>query len=169
MKFHDSRSSHWRTFFLENRQAETTLDCLRTYKPELEKITAKKMVYMRTDNVPEFKGNTWAAFFNETGLIHVPTAPYSSASNETAEQSIGISTAAVRAMLNDGRMATKWWAEAWAYAEYIENRLPSSHHPGKIPEESWTGQKQDVGHIRVWGCMAYVHIPKEKGGSKLSD
>jgi hypothetical protein len=169
MKFHDSGTSHRRTFFLKDRQAVTTLECLKTYKLESETVTREKMMYVRTDNAPEFKGNIWATFFNENGLIHIPTAPYSSSSNGTAERSIGISTAAVRAMLNDSRLPTKWWAEAWAFADYVENLLPSVRHPGQIPEERWTGTRQDVGHVRVWGCVAYVHIPKEKGGGKLAD
>jgi len=61
------------------------------------------------------------------------------------------------------------WAEAWAFADHVENLLPSVHHPEVIPEEKWMGVKQDVGHICVWGCVAYVHIPKEKGRGKLSD
>jgi hypothetical protein len=110
-----------------------------------------------------------ANFFKENGIIHTPTAPYSLASNGTAERSIGISTSAVRAMLNDSSLPKKWWAEAWAFTDYVENLLPSVHHPGEIPEEKWTGIRQDVGHVRIWGCVAYVYIQKEKGGSKLSD
>jgi hypothetical protein len=49
------------------------------------------------------------------------------------------------------------------------NLLPLVQHPEGIPAEMWTGNRQDVGHIRMWGCMAYVYIPKEKGRSKLSD
>jgi hypothetical protein len=125
------------------------LTALKTYKLEAEKVTGKEMVYVCTDNAPEFKSKLWGMFFNENGIIHIPTAPYSSASNGTAERSIGISTAAVCAMLNDSRLPTKWWAESWAFMNYIENLLPSVHHPGAIPEEQWTGLKQDVGHIRV--------------------
>ena len=169
MKFHDSGTSHRRTFFLSNRLATTTLNSLESYKLESEKVTGQKMVYVRTDNAPEFKGTVWTTFFNKNGLIHIPTAPYSSASNGTAERSIGISTATVRAMLKDSRLPTGWWAEAWAFADYVENLLPSVRHPGEIPEERWTGMRQDVGHIRVWGCVVYVYIPKEKGGGKLSD
>ncbi|GLB45342.1 hypothetical protein LshimejAT787_2200050 [Lyophyllum shimeji] len=169
MKFHDNGSSHRRTFFLPNRLAETTLDALRTYKLESEKITGKVMVHIRTDNAPEFKSQLWTEFFREHGLIFVPTAPYSSASNGTVERSIGVTTGAVRVMILDAGLSAKWWAEAWEYADTVENRLPSSRHPGVIPEERWTGQKQDVGHFRVWGCIAYVHIPSEKGGGKLAD
>jgi hypothetical protein len=72
-------------------------------------------------------------------------------------------------MLNDAKLSAKWWAEAWAYLEIVENLLPSSRHPGTIPEEKFTGQRQDVGHIRVWGCIAFVFIPSEKDGGKLGD
>jgi hypothetical protein len=169
MKFHDSGTSHRRTFFLANRLVETTLNALKIYKLEAERVTGKEMVYVHTDNTPEFRSNLWAGFFNENSIIHIPTAPYSSALNGTAERSIRISITMVRAMLNDSKLPTRWWAEAWAFADYVENLLPSVRHPGMIPEERWTGSKQDIGHICIWGCVAYVHIPKEKGGSKLSN
>jgi hypothetical protein len=34
------------------------------------------------------------------------------------------------------------------------------------PEEKFTGKKPDVSHLRVFGCIAYVHVPDEKS-SKL--
>ena len=169
MKFHNSGTSHRHSFFLKDRLANTTLKALKTYKLESEKVTGKKMVYVCTNNAPEFKSNAWATFFNENGTIHVPTAPYSSTSNGTAECSIGISTAAVQVMLNDSHLPLKWWAEAWAFGDYVENLLLSVRHPGEIPEERWTRVRQDVGHLRVWGCVAYVYVPKEKGGGKLSN
>jgi hypothetical protein len=169
MKFHDSGTSHRKTFFLKDRLATTTLYTLISYKNVAEKVTGKKMIHIRTDNAPEFKSKLWEDFMHEHGLIFVPTAPYSSGSNGTVERSIGITTAAVRIMILDSGMPLKWWAEAWNYLDTVENLLPSACHPGKIPEECWTGERQDVGHLRVWGCVAYVHIPKEKGLGKLGN
>jgi hypothetical protein len=31
-----------------------------------------------------------------------------------------------------------------------------------IPEEKFTGKKLDVSHFRVFGCIAYMHVPVEK-------
>ena len=169
MKFHDSGSSHRKSFFLKDRLAVTTLYALTTYKNGSEKVTGKKMIYIRSDNAPEFKSKLWEDYMRENGLTFVPTAPYSSSSNGTSERSIGITTASVRIMLLDSGMSAKWWAEAWQYSEVVDNLLPSARHPGKIPEERWTGERQDVGHLRVWGCIAYVHIPKEKGLGKLGN
>jgi hypothetical protein len=169
MKFHDSGSSRRRSFFLKDRTANTVIDSLTLYKSQSESVTNRKMVYIRTDNAPEFSGSLWITFCNENGIIMVPTAPYSSGSNGTAERSIGITTGSVRIMLNDAKLSAKWWAEAWAYSEMVENLLPSSRHPGTIPEEKFTGKRQDVGHIRVWECIAFVFIPSEKDGGKLGD
>jgi hypothetical protein len=66
-------------------------------------------------------------------------------------------------MLKDSHLPTKWWAEAWTFADYVENLLPMIHHLEEIPEEKWTRMRQDVGHLYIWGCIAYVYVLKEKG------
>jgi len=30
------------------------------------------------------------------------------------------------------------------------------------PEEKFIGKKPDVSHLKVFGCIAYVHVPDEK-------
>ena len=31
----------------------------------------------------------------------------------------------------------------------------------KTPHKVWTGKKLSLEHLRVFGCDAYVHVPKE--------
>jgi hypothetical protein len=38
----------------------------------------------------------------------------------------------------------------------------------KTPHEVWTGNKPSLKHLRVFGCEAYVHVPKENR-SKLDN
>ncbi|KAK9893239.1 hypothetical protein P389DRAFT_132206, partial [Cystobasidium minutum MCA 4210] len=38
----------------------------------------------------------------------------------------------------------------------------------KTPHELLTGQKPDVGHLRVWGSSAYTHIPRQLRPGKFS-
>jgi len=45
---------------------------------------------------------------------------------------------------------------------YLVNRLPSSTLEDKTSQEVWTGKKTSLSHLRVFGCDAYVHVPKEK-------
>ena len=95
MKFYDRGSSYRQTFFLPNRQAETVLNTLKTYKAESEKMMGQLIVFIQTNNAPEFYSALWKDYFCEEGLIFDPTVPYSLASNSTAKYSIGITTAAI--------------------------------------------------------------------------
>jgi hypothetical protein len=38
----------------------------------------------------------------------------------------------------------------------------------KTPHELWTGKKSSLKHLRVFGCDAYVHVPK-KNMSRLDN
>jgi hypothetical protein len=38
----------------------------------------------------------------------------------------------------------------------------------KTPNEVWSGKKTSLQHLRVFGCDAYVHVPKENR-SKLNN
>eukprot|EP00253_Pinus_taeda_P003280 PITA_03280 len=45
---------------------------------------------------------------------------------------------------------------------YLVIRSPSSVLEDKTPQEVWTGKKPSLSHVRVFGCDACVHVPKEK-------
>ena len=45
---------------------------------------------------------------------------------------------------------------------YLVNRSPSSVLEDKTTHEVWTDRKPCLPHLRVFGCDAYVHVPKEK-------
>jgi hypothetical protein len=44
---------------------------------------------------------------------------------------------------------------------YLINQSPSSELDDKNPHEVWSGKKPSLHHLRVFGCDAYVHVPKE--------
>jgi len=70
-------------------------------------------------------------------------------------------------MLNEKNLPNYFWAEAVATAVYIMNRTPIAAVHGMTPEEKFTGKKPHVSHLRVFGCITYVHVPEEKR-SKLN-
>ena len=67
-----------------------------------------------------------------------------------------------RSMLSGTGLGQEFWAEAVETACYLVNRSPSSALEDKTPHEVWTGKKPSLSHLRVFGCDAYVHVPKEK-------
>ena len=74
-----------------------------------------------------------------------------------------------RSMLKAKHLTKDYWAEAVHCAVYILNSCPTISVMNKVPEEAWSGRKQGVTHLRVFGCVAYAHIPdhlRRKLGSK---
>ena len=54
------------------------------------------------------------------------------------------------------------WAEATRTTIYVQNRLSRSALGFKTLEQMYTRKKPDLSHIKIFGCLVYVHIPKEK-------
>jgi hypothetical protein len=66
-----------------------------------------------------------------------------------------------RSMLSGVGLGQEFWAEAVGITCYLVNRSPSSVLDDKTPHEVWYGKKPSLQHLRVFGCDAYVHVPKE--------
>jgi hypothetical protein len=65
-------------------------------------------------------------------------------------------------MLNEKNLPNYFWAEAIATAIYIMNRTPTTIVHGMTPKEKFIGKKLNVSHLKVFGCIAYMHVPDEK-------
>jgi hypothetical protein len=66
-----------------------------------------------------------------------------------------------RCMLSGAGIGQEFWAKAMGTACYLVNRSPSSALGDKTPQEVWTGKEPSLTHLKVFGCDAYVHVPKE--------
>ena len=65
-------------------------------------------------------------------------------------------------MIQSKGLSLKYWAEAINCENYIVNRTPTKALKNITPEEAWTKIKPDVSHFRVFGSIAWAHIPDEK-------
>ncbi|KAL4565654.1 hypothetical protein LXL04_029757 [Taraxacum kok-saghyz] len=74
----------------------------------------------------------------------------------------------VVSMITAKNMPKKFWGEATMWSFYMLNKCPTKALADMTPEEAWSGIKPTVYHFRVWGCIAHVHIPKQKR-TKLDD
>ena len=64
-------------------------------------------------------------------------------------------------MLSGVGSRQEFWVEAVGTACYLVNRSPSSALGDKTPQEVWNGKEPSLTHLKVFGCDAYVHVPKE--------
>jgi hypothetical protein len=68
-----------------------------------------------------------------------------------------------RCMLEDAGLEKSFWAEAVTTAVFLKNISPTrALGDGKTSHEVWFGDKPTVQHLRVFGCLAFMHIPDEK-------
>lgn len=67
----------------------------------------------------------------------------------------------VRCMLLDSGLTNKFWAEAATTADFLMN-IVRCRDNDYSPEEIWSRRKPDLNRLRIFGCKAMVHVPKEK-------
>lgn len=49
----------------------------------------------------------------------------------------------------------------FATAAYLRNRIPTTAmKESTTPYEKWYGRKPNISHLKVFGCIAYAHIPE---------
>ena len=70
-------------------------------------------------------------------------------------------------MLADAQLPHKLWAEALSTAVFLRNLSFTSTVAGMTPLQVWSRKKSSVNNLKVFGCVAYSHIPKDERG-KLS-
>ena len=64
-------------------------------------------------------------------------------------------------MLIESNAPLHFWGDTILIACHVLNRV--SHKKSLItPFEMWKGHKQNLGYLRVWGCLAYVRLTDPK-------
>ena len=74
----------------------------------------------------------------------------------------------VRSMLKTKSLPKELWAEAVNWSVYLLNMCPTKTVKDVTPEEAWSKKKPDVRYLKVFGCVAYAHVPDQMR-KKLDD
>ena len=136
----------------------------KEWQAGVENFTGRKVKTLRSDNGGEFTSKSFETHLKACGIRHELTMPKTPEQNGAAERLNRTLVEMTRAMLLDAKLHQKFWAEAISTAAYLRNRSPTSAVEGMTPHEAWYGRKPRVEHLRVFGCTAYVHIPKDERG-----
>ena len=65
-------------------------------------------------------------------------------------------------MMHDIDLPSSLWEEAAGTIVCLRNRCPHFIMGDKTPKENFTGVKPAIGHLRIFGCPMYIHVPKKK-------
>ena len=137
-----------------------------------ETQTSKKVKCLRSDNGGEYVSKAFQDFCDTKGIKRELTAPYNPPQNGVLERMNRTIQEKMRSMLSNVGLPNSFWAEALATTVHLINRSPNkkldliNRSPNKkldlkVAEEIWSGKTPLYKHLRVFGCEAYCHIPKE--------
>lgn len=160
--FIDSHSN--RTWAYVLKKKSEVFSVFRKWKALVENETGRSVKTLRTDNGGEYTSKEFQGYLQTHGIRHERTIPKTPQQNGKAERMNRTLLESVRSMLGDSKLPKRFWAEALTTAVYLRNRSPTSSLPETTPMEVWTGKKPDVSHLRVFGCSAYAHIPRDERG-----
>jgi hypothetical protein len=127
-----------------------------------------KLKSLRTDRGGEFNSQLFLVFYDEQGIKHYTTTPYTPQQNGVVERRNQTVVEMARCMLKAMKVPTKFWGEAVLTAVYVLNRSPTRSLQGVTPFEAWYKRKPKVSHLRTFGCVANVKLTGP-GLNKLSD
>ena len=144
------------------KSKDKTFETFKTWKTMIENQKDRKIKIIRTDNGLEFCNKEFAHLCKQDDILRHLSVPGNPKQNGLAERMNRILLERVRCMIIHARLSKSFWGEAISTTTYVINRSPSAAIGFKTPYEMWTGQKPNVDHIRVFGCIAYAHSKQGK-------
>jgi transposase InsO family protein len=124
----------------------------------------RRVSIMRSDNGGEFMSNVFSEWLAAKGIRRERTNAHSPWQNGVVERMNRTVVEAARTILVESKLPTFLWSLACHAAVYIRNRSPTASLPTMTPYEAWHGEKPFIGHMRIFGCLAYKLIRKTERG-----
>ncbi|KAE8684638.1 Chitin elicitor receptor kinase 1 [Hibiscus syriacus] len=110
------------------------------------------------DSTRKYRDSRFRDFCANNGIKIKTTVPIIPQQNGVAERMNRTLNERARSMRIHAGLPKFLWAEAINTAAYLINRGPSVPLDGGIPEEAWSKKEINLSHLRVFGCISYVHI-----------
>jgi hypothetical protein len=134
----------------------------KEFKDLIENISERNIKILRSDNGGEYTSKEFVKFCKDVGIKREVTTPYNPQQNGVAERKNKTIMEAVKTMIHDQYLPMCLWVEVAMIAAYVKNQLSHSALELKTPEEMFTGKKPEVSHLKIFACLVFIHILKEK-------
>lgn len=153
-------------FLLKNKS--DFFECFKRYEALVTNQLNKKIKVIRCDNGREYCSNDFRKLCDAKGIRVSYTVPYNPEQNGCAERLNRTLIEKGRAMLLQSGLPKSLWGESILCATYLLNRSPTNALKTNVtPAELFYGRKPNLKNIKIFGCLAYSHIPKQKQGNKF--
>ena len=140
---------------------DQVLDVFKHFKANVERETGRQLKCVRSDNGGEYIGPLDQYCTNHS-IRHEKTVKKTPQQNGVVERMNRTILERVRCFLSHSKLPRSFWGEAMRTTVDLINLSPSVPLNGDVPEKFWTGKEVSYDHLRVFGCKAFVHIPKDE-------
>ena len=89
------------------------------------------------------------------------TIPGTPQQNGVAERMNKTLNERARSMRLHAGLPKTFWADAVSTAAYLINRGLSVPMEFRLPEEVWSGKEVKFSHLKVFGCVSYIHVDSD--------
>jgi transposase InsO family protein len=165
LTFIDDFSRHAWVYFLRTKDQQPII--FEEFRAMVENQYNRKIKILRTDRGGEYESKEFKQKLLDLGIIHERTIPDTPQQNGLAERYNRTVVGAAKAMLLTAGLSFGFWVEAVRTAAHVRNRCPSRVIDWKTPHQMVTGRVPDISYLRIFGCKAYIHIPKKKRSNKF--
>ena len=141
--------------------------CFKYFQAKVERKTGKKLKCVRSDNGGEYIG-PFDQYCRTQGIRHQMTVKKTPQQNGVAERMNRTMVERMRCMLSHAKLPRSFWAKAMRTTVDLINLSLSAPLLGDVSQRVWTRKDVIYDHLKVFGCRAFVHIPKDER-SKLDD
>ena len=152
-------------YFLQSKSE--ALGAFKRFRVLVEKEAGRLIQCLRSDRGGEYNSQEFIEYCENAGIKRQLTAPYTPQQNGVCERKNRTIMNMVRSVLKQSSVPKSFWPEAVAWSIHVLNKCPSSAL-NKTPEEAWCVKKPAVHYFKVFGCIAFVHVPDQKK-AKLED
>ncbi|KAG7599411.1 Reverse transcriptase RNA-dependent DNA polymerase [Arabidopsis suecica] len=138
---------------------------LKNFLALVERQFSTQVRTVRSDNGSEFI--CLRDFFAEKGIIHETSCVGTPQQNGRVERKHQHILNVARALRFQANLPIEFWGYCALTAGYLINRTPTKLLHGKTPFELVYGRPPPLDHLRVLGCLCFVHNQKH-GGDKFA-
>ncbi|XP_058775646.1 uncharacterized protein LOC131649925 [Vicia villosa] len=143
----------------EECRKDEVFDVFKRFKSMAERQCGRKLKVLKTDGGGEYTSVAFGKYCDDEGIVREVVPPYTPQQNGIAERKNRSIMNMVRSMLSGKSLPKELWGEAVSTATYLLNRCPTKKLEKLTPEEAWCGFKPNLSHLRVFGSVAYKHVP----------
>jgi transposase InsO family protein len=162
--------SNWAVIYVLKERSEV-VKCFADYH---KKVSAhfpdNPIAEIRCDNAKEYILGDMRRYLDAAGITIDSGESYCPQLNARAERFNQTLCMKMRCLILDSAIPPINWPEIAKAAVHIINRLPTKSNVNfQTPFELWHQRKPTLQYMKVFGCIAYEHIPEETRRRETGD